>query len=218
MTGTEHVHLCPPVGSGLTPCCDRPVSALAPRDRITTYGHEVTCTERALAVLVVEQDDGESPFGWREDTDPGPAPASGRGRALTAALRAVRRQCQQWARPTGAVTWDARNRDLGVAAAAGVLIDIIDRLAPGLGDGDPDEAAQQPRLEDRLAAVLATTARADCPGWALRGFHGEGGHAFDARCAMCTGDIDALAAALTDAVTHTPLPHLGSHRPEGTER
>lgn len=199
----DRVHLCPPVGSGLMPCCDRTPFELPLDDRLTTSAHEVTCTDRELAELVVDTDGGESPFGWREDT------VEERETTLTAALRAVRQQCIAWTQPTGALTWDARNRDLGVGVAAGVLVAMIDHFAPGLDDpDDPDEPAQRPGLTDRFAAVLTTTTCTDL----VRGprtFHGRGGHTYDGRCALCTGDVEALAVACAQAVTRLPLPHLG---------
>lgn len=42
---------------------NRPVN----RYRPTAYAREVTRTEREMAQLVVDTDDGESPFGWREN-------------------------------------------------------------------------------------------------------------------------------------------------------
>lgn len=199
MNDHRPVHLCPPAGSRILPCCDRDVDAAV---RLTNFAHEVTCTDRKIAELKADTDDGESPFGWREPDVQVRAPA------LATALRAVRRQCTAWMKPAPSLTWDARNRDLGVAAAARILLDVIDHLVPGLDDADPDEAAQRPRLADRLAAALLTTVRTDCTGQPPQ-IHGDGGHFYDGRCALCTSDIDALAAALVHTITHTPLPHIG---------
>lgn len=203
-TAEDRIHLCPPAGSAVMPCCARSISELTVRDRITSAVNEVTCTDRAWAELVVDQDGDENPFGWREDVIHGRAPA------LAAALCAVRRQCKQWSMPTAASTWDARNRDLGVAVAAGVLIEVIDRLAPGLDDPDADEAAQRPGLVDRFAAVLASTLSTLWRDSQPLDVHTHDGRGYDARCALCTGDVEALAVALAESVTRKPLPHLGS--------
>ncbi|TLQ43465.1 hypothetical protein [Streptomyces marianii] len=45
--------------------------------------------------------------------------------ALT--LQAIREQCEDWARPTTAVTYTSRVRDNAVAGAAGLLLDLIHR-------------------------------------------------------------------------------------------
>lgn len=200
----DRVHLCPPVGSGIMPCCARTPFELPSNDRITTYAHEVTCTDREVAELVVDTDGGESPFGWRENT------VEAREATLTAALRAVRQQCAAWTQPTGALTWDARNRDLGVSVAAGVLVALIDHFAPGLDDpDDPDEPAQRPGLTDRFAAVLASTPNSQWSDGRTIDVHQHGGPHIDLRCALCTGDVEALAAACAKTITLIPLPHLG---------
>lgn len=201
---TERIHLGPPPGSGLTPCCDRSISELPTGDRVTSDRDEVTCTDRDVAELVVDTDRGENPFGWSENTVKAKAPA------LAAVLVAVRRQCIAWTtQPTGAAHRDTRNRDHGVNFAAGVLLAVIDGLLPGLDEPDQDEAAQRPNLTDRFAAVLVSTSRADWPEHGPTGLHGTG-HRYDARCALCTGDVEALAAALAAAITRTPLPPLGN--------
>lgn len=206
MSDYSPVHLCPPAGSDTLPCCGRTVDqVLAAMGQLTTFAHQVTCAEREMAELVVDTDDGESPFGWREDETTERAPA------LATALRAVRRQCIAWTRPPTSSSWNARNRDLGVAVAARALLDIIDRLVPGLDDADPEEAAQLPHLVDRFAAVLVTTVRSGFTGQPPPRLHGTG-HFYDGRCALCTGDVDALADALVQAVTRTPLPHLGGRQ------
>lgn len=202
MTGGR-VHLCPPAGSELMRCCDRTVAQIGPADSVTTYAHEVTCTDREMAELVVDTDGGESPFGWRE-TSP-----EQREAILTAALRVVRKQCAAWTMPTSALTWDARNRDLGVSVAAGVLLALIDHYVPGVDQGDdPEEAMQRPGLTDRFAAVLASTPTRECSGSPVPP-HEHGGPVFFAYCALCAGDVEALAVALARITTRTPLPHLG---------
>lgn len=113
------VHQRPPAGSRTLPCCGRDIGAAF---RLTPLADDVTCTDRKIAELVVDTDDGESPFGWREDEG----------------------------------------------------------------------------LAERFAAVLVSTPRADCTRQPPA-IHGEGGHFYDGRCALCTGDIGALAAALADA-------------------
>lgn len=69
MSDSSPVHLWPPQGSRILPCCHRTVDAedLAVIGRLTTLTREVTCNEREIAQLVVDNDDGESPFGWREN-------------------------------------------------------------------------------------------------------------------------------------------------------
>jgi hypothetical protein len=42
----EVVHLCPPAGSGLTPCCGRPPFELPRTDRLTPDAQAATCVER----------------------------------------------------------------------------------------------------------------------------------------------------------------------------
>lgn len=66
MIRPDRVHACPPAGSGPVPCCGRTVTELLPGDSTTSDAHEVTCTDRAVAELVVDTDGGESPFGWRQ--------------------------------------------------------------------------------------------------------------------------------------------------------
>jgi hypothetical protein len=184
-------------------CCDRTVAELATGDSVTTYAHEVTCNDREIAELVVDTDGGESPFGWRE-TSPEQREAT-----LLTALRTVRRQCAAWTLPTSALTWDARNRDLGVAVAAGVLLALIDHYAPGIDEGDnPEEVIQRPALADRFAAVLASTPSRASSGLTVPP-HEHGGAVFFAYCALCAGDVEALAAALARVTTGAPLPHLG---------
>lgn len=199
----DRVHLCPPAGSELMRCCDRTVAEIGTGDSVTTYAHEVTCTDREMAELIVDTDGGESPFGWRETT------AEQREATLTAALRAVRKQCAAWTLPTSALTWDARNRDLGVSVAAGVLVALIDHYTPGVDEGDdPDEVMQRPGLTDRFAAVLASTPKRDACHSQVPP-HEHGGPVFFAQCALCAGDVEALATALARVATGTPLPHLG---------
>ncbi|MEU0667160.1 hypothetical protein ABZ508_02715 [Streptomyces lavendulocolor] len=45
--------------------------------------------------------------------------------AAAIALAAVREQCEDWARPSTAVTHTSRVRDESVAGAAGLLLDLI---------------------------------------------------------------------------------------------
>ena len=52
MTVTEiTVHACPPEGSGLTPCCQRPPLELPRTDRMTSEPGDVTCVQVAAAGL-----------------------------------------------------------------------------------------------------------------------------------------------------------------------
>lgn len=46
--------------------------------------------------------------------------------AAAVALAAVREQCEDWAKPTTALTHTSRVRDESVAGAAGLLLDLID--------------------------------------------------------------------------------------------
>lgn len=124
------VHQRPPAGSRTLPCCGRNIGAAF---RLTPLADEVTCTDRKIAEVVVDTDDGESPFGWREDDD----------------------------------------------------------------------------LTDRFAAVLASTPSREYPGRQVP-THEHGGPVYVVYCALCTGDVDALAAALADAARTSP-PHPGRH-------
>lgn len=54
-------------------------------------------------------------------------------------------------------------------------------------------------LREQIAAVLRITPRADCRDHPPHGPHGSG-HIYDARCALCTSDVDALTSALYDIV------------------
>lgn len=76
-TPAETVHACPPGGSGLTPCCQRPPTELPRGDRMTENPDAVTCTtttpaepgRRALRIRVLREtlhrlttpDSGDSP-------------------------------------------------------------------------------------------------------------------------------------------------------------
>jgi hypothetical protein len=51
-----------------------------------------------------------------------------------------------------------------------------------------------PDLRDRIADALLTTRRADYADLGVKANHRE--HRFDARCALCTYDVDALADAV----------------------
>ena len=53
----------------------------------------------------------------------------------------------------------------------------------------------QPDLRQRIEHALLTTRRTDYPGMA-----NHAGHRFDARCALCTQDVDALTEALLAAM------------------
>ena len=158
-----------------------------------------------LSHLVADTDRDESPFGWSSPPQPPPARSGGKVAAAfraQRALNAVRAQCADWTRPTTAVTWDSRLRDRSIAVAAGVLIDLIDYLTPELAHVQAP-AAGQTTLEDRIATVLRETPRRDHyePGARPRHDDTPEGHSYDMQCALCTGDIDALTAALMDAFT-----------------
>ncbi|MFD9903878.1 hypothetical protein [Streptomyces sp. NPDC059063] len=131
---------------------------------------------------------------------------------LVRTLSAVRRQCKDWATwPTSARTWESRVRDRSISVAASLLIDLIDHMAPGISDDDQEQRDQTPTLYDRISTVLLTTPRGDVretPGLP----HGEGGHTYDDRCALCTDDTDTLTAALVHAVTLNLLPVKGVGR------
>ncbi|MFD0053007.1 hypothetical protein ACFVHR_04685 [Streptomyces sp. NPDC127168] len=58
--------------------------------------------------------------------------------------------------------------------------------------------ADQTALRDRIAATLRTTRRI---GYEGKADHGT--HRYDARCALCAGDVDALTEALAAAVVPT---------------
>ncbi|GGJ69647.1 hypothetical protein GCM10010121_095430 [Streptomyces brasiliensis] len=77
---------------------------------------------------------------------------------------------------------------------------------PGLHDEDTDQAAIKPQLHDRITTVLLMTPRADAAEHGPSTPHGKGGHTYDGRCALCTGDTDALTEALLHAFTATVLP------------
>lgn len=206
------VHGCPPLGEGFTPCCGRTPFELPMHHPVTTDPGQVTCRDKELAQLVAvvaDTDDGESPFGWRELPDPQ------RASLLTDVLRAVRRQCAAWSQPTSVSNWDGRNRDLGVAVAARILIEVIDQAAPGIADeaDDQDEVMQRPSLTDRFAAALTTTPRTSNADQGLNVLHGDGGHYYDVRCALCSSDADALASALVRSLLGSPLPHISSLTP-----
>lgn len=81
-----------------------------------------------------------------------------------------------------------RNEILAHAApgAAMMLDELLRRAA-----APPAHAADQASLRDRVAEALLTTRRTGYEGAAR---HGE--HRYDARCALCAADVDAL----TDAV------------------
>lgn len=199
MSSRSTVHECPPRGESLTPCCGRAPTDLPDDDRITTVVWQVTCRVRAYAELQVDTDRGESPFGWSDDPETAVT-------TLTRTLRAVRRQCVDWTRPTAARTWDSRVRDRSIGLAARIVVDTIDTLAPGIGDEDDDQAAIKPQLKDHITSVLLMTTRGDAGDAGLTSPHGEGGHVFDGRCALCCGDVEALADALLHAFTATVLP------------
>ena len=63
---------------------------------------------------------------------------------------------------------------------------------------DPEPAAQSPAdraaLRERIADVLLTTRRTDYADLGVQADHRR--HRFDARCALCTYDVDALADAV----------------------
>ncbi|WP_030672299.1 hypothetical protein [Streptomyces sp. NRRL B-1347] len=173
---TNPTHACPPLGSERTGCCDSHLIRLPASHSVTSDPSQVTCG------------------GQQEPPD-----AEAR---LMRTLRAVRRQCQEWARPSGARTGDSHLRDRPLNLAASVLLELIDHMAPGVSDDDQEQRDLTPTLHDRVATVLVTTVRDGVPTIpGLRFPHGEGGHVFDDDCAMCIGDIDSLATAIIRAVT-----------------
>ncbi|MFJ5038001.1 hypothetical protein [Streptomyces parvulus] len=59
------VHELPPVGGTCTRCCLALPAELPAADLYSRDPDQITCTVRAAAELPADQDDGESPFGWR---------------------------------------------------------------------------------------------------------------------------------------------------------
>jgi len=103
---------------------------------------------------VCADDRGENPLGWSTSTVPVTVTTSSeRIATLTAALSAVRRQCADWAAPTSAVTRSSKMRDRAVANAAGLLLELIDHLAPDL-DQEP-----QPEPETEHCAPCSPAGR-----------------------------------------------------------
>lgn len=188
---TTTTHACPAPGEEALSCCGIHPIDMPIRDQVSADPREITCRIRAHAELTSPLDRGESPFGWSEQ-DP-----DVHEQALAAGLTAVHRLCTSWTQPTT----DAHP---AVCAAARRLLELIEHYAPGLDAPDPDEAAQRPGLLDRIAATLLTTPNTLAGDRGPSGIHGDGGHRYDARCALCTADVEALAAALTHTVTHTP--------------
>jgi hypothetical protein len=66
-----------------------------------------------------------------------------------------------------------------------------------------------PDLRDRIADALLTTRRADYADLGVKANHRE--HRFDARCALCTYDVDALADAVLAVL---PAPDQRAAEPE----
>jgi len=60
------VHECPPPGGSFTRCCLRTSSELPLCDLFTRDPDRVTCALPDTALVVVDTDGGESPFGWSE--------------------------------------------------------------------------------------------------------------------------------------------------------
>ncbi|GHJ04750.1 hypothetical protein TPA0906_66150 [Streptomyces olivaceus] len=73
-----------------------------------------------------------------------------------------------------------------------------------LGDATPGEIADAvlAALREAVAAALVTTRRTDYEGAA-----DHRSHRYDARCALCAGDVDALADAVTAAVLPATTRH-----------
>jgi len=94
------------------------------------------------------------------------------------------------------------------------LLNALDfSFCQSLGYGTPEgllaayeasrtQTVDQAALRDRIAATLRTTRRISYEGKA-----DHGTHRYDARCALCAGDVDALTEALAAAV----LPATTSH-------
>ncbi|MEU1853960.1 hypothetical protein ABZ499_33055 [Streptomyces sp. NPDC019990] len=61
---TVVVHEMPPPGGAYTHCCLTLPAELPHLDLFTRDPERVTCTVRDVAELVVDNDRGESPFGW----------------------------------------------------------------------------------------------------------------------------------------------------------
>jgi hypothetical protein len=59
-------------------------------------------------------------------------------------------------------------------------------------------AAERAALRERIAEALLTTRRSDYAEYGVKANHRQ--HRFDARCALCTYDVDALADAVLDAL------------------
>jgi hypothetical protein len=62
-------------------------------------------------------------------------------------LAAVSRQCEDWAKPSTALTFESKRRDAAVATAAGILLDLIrteGRAEHTCPDGEPCPAHDQP--------------------------------------------------------------------------
>jgi hypothetical protein len=68
------------------------------------------------------------------------------------------------------------------------------REALGHNVTDPAKATDQETLRERIVEALLTTRRADYADLGVRANHRV--HRFDARCALCTYDVDALADAV----------------------
>ncbi|WP_328434527.1 hypothetical protein [Streptomyces sp. NBC_00425] len=66
MNGEGLVHEMPRAGGTVTGCCLTVPAELPTLDCFTRDPGRVTCTVRTVAELTVDQDDGESPFGWRD--------------------------------------------------------------------------------------------------------------------------------------------------------
>jgi hypothetical protein len=123
--------------------------------------------------------------------------------AAHAALQAVRRQCEDWAKPSSAFTSESRRRDETVATVAGILLDLIAHHLDG-PSATPDDTPETQqayidarRLSDKLNARQPLTrcsplVNADCPG-----------HTGEDRCERA-----ASHAAATDA----PEPWTGPAR------
>jgi hypothetical protein len=85
-------------------------------------------------------------------------------------LAAVSRQCEDWAKPSTALTFESKRRDAAVATVAGILLDLIrteGRAEHTCPDGEPCPAHDQP-AEARRCVVCGH----DLPhpqGWYLNG-------------------------------------------------
>jgi hypothetical protein len=87
------------------------------------------------------------------------------------------------------------------------------REALGHNVTDPAKATDQETLRERIVEALLTTRRADYADLGVRANHRV--HRFDARCALCTYDVDALADAVLAVLPATDQRAGGRRRAGG---